>query len=213
MSSSTTKSRLRQRQYQRIKTRRKRTRRRAALFFCALIMLCLTVIGIKSGLEMSRSIKYPVEYSGYITKYARENDLDPYLVISVIKQESNFVPDARSPYAGGLMQLTEETAHEYAAKMGLENYDYMEPETNIQIGCYVLRCLIDKYEIVDTALAAYNAGMGNVDKWLADPEYSSDGETLDHIPFPETRHYVSKINNYMIEYKENVSLLSDGSMQ
>lgn len=190
--------------------RKRRARRRAAAFVCTLIMLCLAVIGIKSGLEMSRNIKYPVEYSSYITKYAKENDLDPYLVISVIKQESNFVPDARSPYAAGLMQLTEETAHEYAAKMGLTNYDYTEPETNIQIGCYVLRKLIDKYEIVDTALAAYNAGMGNVDKWLADPEYSGDGENLDHIPFPETRHYVKNINKYMAEYKENVPMLNGG---
>ncbi len=172
-------------------------------------MICMSVIGIKSGLEMSRNIKYPVEYSSYITKYANENDLDPYLVIAVIKQESNFVPDARSSYAGGLMQLTEETAHEYAGKLGLSNYDYMEPETNIRIGCYVLRSLIDKYEVVDTALAAYNAGMGNVDKWLQNSEYSSDGETLKHIPFPETRHYVAKINDYYVEYKENVTINPD----
>ena len=206
MSSYTTKSKLRQRQNQRRRKRKQKMRRRILILLCALLTICVSIIGIHSGLELSRNLKYPVEYSGYITKYAYENDLDPYLVIAVIEQESNFVPDARSPYAGGLMQLTEETADDYAAKMGLENYDYMDPETNIRIGCYVLRSLIDKYEVVDTALAAYNAGMGNVDKWLADPKYSSDGETLDHIPFPETRHYVNKINKYLVEYKENVTL-------
>ena len=184
---------------------RKRRRRRIGIFFAAAVFAVLTVLAVKGGLELGMNIKYPVEYSSYITKYADENDLDPYLVISVIKQESNFVPDARSPYAGGLMQLTEETAHEYAEKMGLENYDYMEPETNIMIGCYVLRTLIDKYEVTDTALAAYNAGMGNVDKWLKDPECSSDGATLYYIPFPETRHYVKNINEYMTEYRNRTA--------
>ena len=176
------------------------------VFLAVVFLLCVSVLSIKSGLEMSRNLKYPVEYSSYITEYANENDLDPYLVIAVIKQESNFIPDARSAYAGGLMQLTEETAHECAAKLGLENYDYMEPETNIRLGCFFLRSLIDKYGVVDTALAAYNAGMGNVDKWLDDPECSSDGITLDHIPFSETRHYVIKINDYYSEYKDNVQI-------
>ena len=94
---------------------------------------------------MSKNIKYPVEYSDYIVKYSAENQLDPYLVIGVIKQESNFVPDAKSAYAGGLMQLTEVTAAETARKMGVTNYDYMDPETNIKLGCYLLRTLIDKY--------------------------------------------------------------------
>ena len=155
---------------------------------------------------MSKNIKYPVEYSDYIVKYSAENQLDPYLVIGVIKQESNFVPDAKSAYAGGLMQLTEVTAAETARKMGVTNYDYMDPETNIKLGCYLLRTLIDKYQVIDTVLAAYNAGTGNVDKWLADPTYSDDGITLKEIPYSETRHYVQKVNNHIKHYKEKVQL-------
>lgn len=169
-------------------------------------MTVVTVIGIKSGLELSRNIKYPVEYSSYIVKYSKENELDPYLVMAVIKQESNYIADARSPYAGGLMQLTEETADDYANRMGLSDYDYMDPETNIKIGCYVLRSLIDHYKVVDTALAAYNAGIGNVNKWLDNPKYSDDGITLKYIPFSETRHYVKNVNDYYAKYKENVEL-------
>lgn len=205
MRKSTTQSRMRQRQL----ARRRKRRQRTVAVLCVILMICLSVIGIKSGLEISRNMKYPVEYSSYIVKYSDQNDLDPYLVMAVIKQESNFIPDARSPYAGGLMQLTEETADDYAAKMGITNYDYMDPETNIKIGCFVLRSLIDKYEIIDTALAAYNAGMGNVDKWLRDSTYSTDGIHLSHIPFPETRHYVKKINDYWEDYKTHVDISSE----
>lgn len=159
-------------------------------------------IGVKSGYHVGKQSSFPVAYSEYIVKYAAKNKLDPYLVMAVIKVESNFVPEAKSAYAGGLMQLTEETAQWNAKKMGLESYDYMDPETNIKIGCHYLRHLIDEYDNVDTALAAYNGGMGNVSKWLSDSRYSDDGETLKYIPFPETRNYVVKVNNNWENYKK-----------
>lgn len=202
MNGYTAKSRIYQRQKARRLKRRRTARKRLFIFFITVIAVSLGVIGLKLGLETSRSFKYPVAYSEYISKYASENELDPYLVMALIKQESNYVADARSPYAGGLMQLTEATAEEYGKKLGLENFNYMDPETNIKIGCYVLKSLINRYDVIDTALAAYNAGLGNVDEWLDNPQYSSDGVTLDYIPFSETRHYIRKINEYIIEYKE-----------
>ncbi len=202
MNGYTAKSRIYQRQKARRLKRKRKARKIAFVFFGTVLAVVLGVIGLKIGLETSRNFKYPVAYSEYISKYSTENELDPYLVMAVIKQESNYVADARSPYAGGLMQLTEATAEEYGNKLGLGNFNYMDPETNIQIGCYVLRSLLDRYDVVDTALAAYNAGLGNVDKWLADPQYSVDGKTLEHIPFSETRHYIKKINEYVSEYKE-----------
>ena len=206
MSRSVTKSRIYQRQRaRRRRKRRKITRNIIALLF-VIITTCAVFTAVKSGSEISKKIKYPVEYSSYIVQYAHENDLDPYLVIAVIKQESRFVADARSAYAGGLMQLTEVTANECAGKLGLTDYDYMEPETNIKLGCYLLRVLIDRYGSIDTALAAYNAGTGNVDGWLADSKYSRDGKTLYEIPFTETKYYVEKVNQYIKEYKENVEL-------
>ena len=206
MSRSVTKSRL----YQRKRVRRRRRRRKITRSIIAVLFIiittCAVFIAVKSGSEISKKMKYPVEYSSYIVKYAHENELDPYLVIAVIKQESRFVPDARSAYAGGLMQLTEVTANECAGKLGLTDYDYMDPETNIKLGCYLLRVLIDRYESTDTALAAYNAGTGNVDGWLADSKYSRDGKTLYEIPFTETKYYVEKVNQYRKEYKDNVEL-------
>ena len=169
----------------------------------------MVLFAYKIGSNFGQKIKYPVSYSSYITQYSKENELDPYLVIAMIRQESNFVADARSPYAGGLMQLTEITAKEYAGKMGLTDYDYMDPETNIQIGCFVMSSLIEKYENVDTALAAYNAGVGNVDKWLTNPDYSFDGKSLYNIPFSETSNYIRKIHKYMDEYKNRININSD----
>ena len=135
MNGSATKSRLK-------KKRALRRRRKLIEFFkgfflvCCIVLITVSVIfAIRSGKEVSKNIKYPVEYSDFIVKYSTENELDPYLVIAVIRQESNFIADARSPYAGGLMQLTPVTAEECAGKLGLENCNYMDPETNIRIGC------------------------------------------------------------------------------
>ena len=174
------------------------------IFGVLLVLLALLIagIGIISGYHTGKKAGYPVAYSEYITKYSKENDLDVCLVMAVIKVESNYVPEAQSDYAYGLMQLTEETAEWNAEKMGLTDYDWHEPSTNIQIGCYYLKYLIDKYDNIDTALAAYNAGGGNVDSWLKNPKYSDDGKKLKHIPFGETRHYVKKVNDNWQSYKK-----------
>jgi soluble lytic murein transglycosylase len=170
--------------------------------FLALVAIVVAILGVVGGYQTSRRVKYPVAYADYIVKYATANDLDPYLVMAVIKAESNFVPEAHSGIAGGLMQLTEETAEWNANDMNYEgDYDYMDPETNIMFGCHYLRHLIDIYGNVDTALAAYNGGMGNVQSWLNDERYSDDGETLKYIPFPETRSYVVKVNSNWEHYK------------
>lgn len=209
MNRYTSKSRIYQRQRARRAAKRKRRKRLLTKISFIGLIVCLGCFGCNCAKEVSNKIneiRYPVSYSSYITRYAKENNLDPYLVIAVIKQESNFIADAKSAYAGGLMQLTEVTADEYAKKMGLVNYDYMDPETNIKIGCYVLASLIDRYDSVDTALAAYNAGAGNVDSWLKNPDYSDDGKTLKSIPFSETRHYVKRVNEHMKEYKNQINM-------
>lgn len=172
------------------------------MFLLLILAAAVAALGLISGYHTGKRSGYPVAYSEYIMKYSKQNHLDACLVMAVIKSESNFVPEAQSDYAYGLMQLTEETADWNAAKMGLENYDWHEPETNIRIGCYYLKSLIDKYGSTDTALAAYNAGGGNVDSWLKKQKYSDDGKTLKYIPFPETRHYVRKVNENWENYKK-----------
>ena len=169
------------------------------LFALAIVLAALAAV---SGYRIGRQSLYPVAYGDYIIKYANEYKLDPFLVMGVIKQESNFVPDASSGYAHGLMQLTPDTAEWNANEMGLSDYDYLDPETSIKIGCHYLSYLINHYGNVDTALAAYNGGMGHVIEWLNDSDCSSDGVSLDYIPFSETRAYVDKVNGYWEQYRE-----------
>ena len=79
-------------------------------------------------------------------------------------------------------------------------FDIYDPDTNIRYGVWYLSYLYGRFDSWDNAFAAYNAGPGNVSKWLKDSEYSSDGETLSYIPFKETRNYVVKVNRAIEVY-------------
>ncbi len=142
---------------------------------------------------------YPLRYNEHIEKYSKEYNLNEYLVMALIKAESNYIYDAHSGVARGLMQITDETALWISDKLSLDfsKNDLENPEINVKMGCYYLSYLLDYYNRNETlALSAYNAGMGNVNKWLSDKEYSKDGKTLDKIPFEETRNYLEKIRKF-----------------
>lgn len=148
---------------------------------------------------------FPVKYTGYINEYSKKYGLPPELVCAVINAESRFNPSAVSKKgASGLMQLIEGTADWGASQIGLAGYDYgkiHEPEINIELGCWYLSYLLNQYDgDLTLALSAYNAGSGNVAKWLQNKAYSADGATLAHIPFRETRNYVKKVNIYVKVY-------------
>jgi len=150
---------------------------------------------------------YPLKYSELVVKYSSEYDLDRNLVYSIIKAESGFNDQAISPRdAKGLMQILDSTGEWAAEKIKIENFDssmLMEPETNIRIGCWYIAKLLDQYsQNTELALAAYNAGSGNVSKWLKDTNISKNGKTLDRIPFEETENYVAKIKKYNNMYKK-----------
>lgn len=177
-------------------------------FFAVLLVIVLLAAFafpyVYSGIM---KIIYPLKHEDTIKRYANEYDLDVYAVFGIIKAESNFVVDAQSHKgAMGLMQLTESTAWWIADKIGMDDFslkDLSEPETNVRMGCWYLDYLLDAYdENLELALCAYNAGSGNVSKWLANEQYSDDGRNLDVIPFPETEQYVEKIKKYMKTYKE-----------
>lgn len=154
---------------------------------------------------------FPLKYTEYIEKYSAEYELDSLLVVSLINAESRFDADAvSSKGASGLMQLMQITADWGAEEIGIDNYSYddiCDPELNIRIGCWYLSKLIAQYDgNVDTALAAYNAGSGNVSQWLEDPDKSGDGNSLHTIPFPQTDSYVKKINRSMRVYEVIIKL-------
>ena len=149
---------------------------------------------------------HPIKYENYVERYARDNKVDKYLVYAVIKTESSYRPDAVSNVgARGLMQITEPTFDWIKYKMGDEDtvyYDMFDPKTNIKYGCFLLGYLYDEFGTIDTAMAAYHAGRGQVNEWLADSSISSDGVNLDVIPIPATAHYVDKIAKAMDTYIE-----------
>lgn len=146
---------------------------------------------------------YPMKYTEHVEKYSAEYCVDPELVYAVIKTESSFNPDAVSyANAEGLTQIIPETFDWLKMRLGEEdeNLSLFDPETSIKYGAYFLSYLIDEYENTDTAIAAYHAGVGNVNKWLEDKSISPDGKTLSEIPIPETAHYVKKVNKALNIY-------------
>lgn len=140
---------------------------------------------------------FPVKYRAEIEQYSSEFGLSPTLIASVINAESHFRADAVSPKgAVGLMQLMPATAEELARKLGrtdLVAEDLLDPATNIMLGTYYLRILIDEFGEEKTALCAYNAGPNKVHSWLKNSTFSTDGTRLAHIPYPETQRYSERI--------------------
>lgn len=148
---------------------------------------------------------YITKYSEYVEKYSKEYNIDKYLIYATIKAESNFNEKAESKKgAKGLMQLMDSTGQEIAKglDMTIDNDDLFVPEININLGTKYISKMFQKYNNIELALAAYNAGSGNVDSWINSGKIKEDGSNVENIPFKETNNYVRKIlKDYRI-YKE-----------
>lgn len=167
----------------------------ALLIILSIITLCAVIV----------YRLFPSRHGDIINKYCDEFDVSPHLVMALIKAESNFDEDAVS-HAGakGLMQLTDETFEHCMKVLGREPSaeDISNPDTNIYAGVWYLSYLLEKYDgDITKAVAAYNAGATNVDKWLQNPELSPDGKTLADIPFGETKRHCEKISRYYKIYE------------
>jgi soluble lytic murein transglycosylase-like protein len=158
---------------------------------------------------------YPFPYRDSIIKYANKKQINPLLLLALMRQESRFQSQVISPSGAiGLMQLMPTTADWIARKLSLTNYDLTNPEDNIRLGAWYLQENLERHE--DNALiavASYNAGVGNLYKW--NPHDDSDlDEFVENIPFEETKKYVKEvfanywnylqiytgsINNYLIK--------------
>ena len=149
--------------------------------------------------------KYRLDYPNEIIACSDEYGLSRYLVAAVIHTESGGRKNAVSPRgAKGLMQIMPDTAEWIAKMQGRTDYSESElfiPQKNISAGCWYLNYLLNKYGSERCALAAYNAGPGNLDKWLDDPEYSTDG-VLISIPFGETEKYLAQVYNAYEKYQD-----------
>jgi soluble lytic murein transglycosylase len=151
-------------------------------------------------------VLFPRPYWAELTKYARQNSLDPYLVASLIRQESEFNPGAVSrTNALGLMQLMPNTGKQVAHELRLRRYSnnqLVAPGFNMQLGTRYFHDLVSQFGgRLEYALASYNAGSDRVQGWLAEGGYRGPEEFVESIPFTETREYVQAIMRNAAVYK------------
>ena len=167
------------------------------LLLVVVVLAAAAAYVFKTSPPWYERIRYPLRYSEYVRVHAHEHHLDPALLAAVIYQESKFRADARSSSGAiGLMQLTPSTAKGIALRTGGTAFrvsDLENPELNIRYGSWYLRDLYSKYRSLSLALAAYNAGQGNVDRWR---------EKGEGIQFPETRAYVERVEHLQHVYRK-----------
>lgn len=196
-------------QVPRRRARRARAVRRRRGLLAALAFAAVVVLGALALQPLFRSavrdIALPLDHEQAIREQARDKRLDPALIAGVIYAESKFTGSTSPAGALGLMQLMPETARFIADRSGgtrFELDDLWTPEINIAYGSWYLRYLLDRYggdELL--ALAAYNGGMGNVDRWLAEARARGRRLRADDIPFPETRAYVKRVLQARRQYR------------
>jgi peptidoglycan lytic transglycosylase len=149
---------------------------------------------------------FPKPYWADLKRYSTQNALDPYLVASLIRQESEFNPNAVSrANAWGLMQLLPVTGKKVAREMKLRRFNtnqLLTPGVNLQLGTRYFRSMVDRFGSFEYALAAYNAGSDRVQDWLTQGNYRDPQEFVESIPFTETREYVQAILRNASVYRQ-----------
>jgi len=174
------------------------------LAFLAIVGIGLWAFSQRTVTTAVTEIQYPLQHEDIIRQQASAKNLDPALVAGVIFAESHFRSGQTSPAgAEGLMQITPETARDIARRSGGVDFtvaDLATPQVNIAYGSYLLRELLTRYGgDEEAALAAYNAGPGNADKW------GGAALRVEDIPFAETRAYVEKVLLARDEYRTRYS--------
>jgi soluble lytic murein transglycosylase len=183
-----------------------RRRRLAVLTFAG---VGLAAVAITLALPLFRKavdeLSLPLSYSDVIREQAAEKRLDPALIAAVIYAETKFDPRTSSAGALGLMQILPGTAEFLARGSGATTFtvaDLATPAVNIAYGSYYLRYLLDQYGGSEMlALAAYNGGMTNVDRWIERARSQGGQLSIDQIPFPETRAYVLRVLQAQQDYR------------
>ncbi len=206
-----------QRRPSRKERRRKILRRRLMLLGAALLAACaLLLLVVRPYADKAvQELALPLRHEDIIRQQAEAKNLDPALIAGVIYVESRFRDQTSHAGAKGLMQIMPSTADYIAGKSGgtrFEQGDLASPQINIAYGSWYLRYLLDHYEGNELlALAAYNAGEGKVDEWYREAsDRGEDFEVATHIPFPETREYVTRVlsvrDRYKREYERELGL-------
>ena len=159
------------------------------------LILAAAVIFLAAAFLPAARFFYPLEYKDLILEHAKRHELDPALLAAIVYEESKFSPMSRSRAgAVGLMQLMPETASWAGAEIGRPELAarLTEPAANLAIGSWYFHYLLARYHNTAFALAAYNGGQRNLDKWLAQNNGRAQDQVIDRIPFAETRAFVRR---------------------
>jgi soluble lytic murein transglycosylase len=188
--------------------RRQAARRRRLSFlgiFCLMALVAGVVIAAPLFKKAVNEFNLPLADQDIIRAQAADKNLDPALIAAVIYAETKFSPTTSSAGAQGLMQILPATAEFLAKRSGATSFttaDLATPSVNIAYGSYYLRYLLDRYNGDKVlALAAYNGGETNVDRWVAAAHAAGRTFTASDIPFPETRAYVQKVLRAQRDYR------------
>ena len=167
-------------------------------FIGLVIIAILMVTAISFSIVAYQTSRQKISYQDEIYKYSEKYNVDPLLIASIIKVESDFDIEAHSNQnAKGLMQLLDDSAKHSAEIIGEEYYPdkLKDVDYNLNLGVAYFDYLYRYYNNVDLALAAYNGGIGNVDKWIEEKKIDKNDPDPTTIPVEETRQYVIKIDS------------------
>lgn len=170
------------------------------------LLLILIIVWLFLAPKFEKKYVYKTEYKEIVEKYADEYGIDKYLIYAVIKTESDFNEKAVSNVgARGLMQIMPDAFDwvKYKLKDNRDiTYDDMyTPEYNIEYCSYLLKFLLDRYSDESLAIAAYHAGMTQVDNWILEGKIENNGTRVENFPSKSTNHYVNKVLKSYESYK------------
>lgn len=175
-----------------------------------ILLTVLTLVAVSYGVIAYQTSRTQINYQDQINEYSDKYNVDPLLTASIVKVESDFDNDAQSHQgAKGLMQLLDETAKHSAEVIGEDYYPdkLNDIDYNLKLGVGYYNYLYNYYNNKELALAAYNGGVGNVDKWIDQGILDKVNPDISKIPFDETRQYVTKV---MANYEVYKTFYKDG---
>ena len=190
-----------------IMKQRSEQRQRYALLAGICVVLMAFVVYFVTQIEpVQKKYLYPYPYQELVQQYAAKENIDSALVASVIMNESKFKNEVHSHRGAiGLMQLMPETAEWIAGQIDDSSFSLdklHEPETNIRYGVWYLASLKKEFEGNEIlALAAYNAGRGNVHEWMEERGWTMEFSRVNEIPYEETRAYVASVLRNKVKYE------------
>jgi soluble lytic murein transglycosylase len=172
----------------------------------ALLLVCFIIILFMNSTFLGRKL-YPIYYQQEIKQGAENHNIDPFLIAAMIRVETNYQYHLESKKGAiGIMQLMPETASWIVDAANFKPHspdDLLKVDVNINLGAWYISWLTKQYNgNLLYAIAAYNAGQGNVNKWKQNEIWDGTEAGINQIPFGETRHYVQRVIYYYAKYQK-----------